>query len=237
MPNPFDEGTIPQEEVAVTLEDLVGEGRKYRDPNELAKAYNSADAYIQKLKADKLEADARAKVLQDLVDARNAKPPEDRQTPPAQETPREERNTDQQVDISELVRKELSSAEEQRRKSDNINRAADTLSNHYGSPAKAQEAIRQRAEQLGVKFEWLRDVAADSPQALFASMGITPNARPSNSPGYTPEVNLNDRGSSVKNYAYFENIRKQDVKLYNSAEVRKQMMDSARDLGDKFFAR
>jgi len=237
MPNPFDEGTIPQDEVAVTLEDLVGEGRKYRDPNELAKAYNSADAYIQKLKADKLEADARAKVLQDLVDARNAKPPEEKREPPTHETQREERQPDQQVDISELVRKELSSAEEQRRKSDNINRAAEALSNHYGSAAKAQEAIRQRAEQLGVKFEWLRDVAADSPQAMFASMGITPNARPSNSPGYANEVNLVDRGGSVKNYAYFENIRKQDVKLYNSPEVRKQMMDSARDLGDKFFAR
>jgi len=239
MPNPFDADTIQPEENedTITLEDLVGEGRKYKDPNELAKAYNHADSYIQNLKAEKARVEAEAKVLRDLVEARGKAPEDSKNDPPAARIePPEPQNRDQQVDLNELVRKELSAAREQESAAANINRAAEVMSNHYGSAHKAQEAIRVRAQELGVSFDWLKDSAAKSPAAFFATMGINANQRPVNTPGYTPEVNLGHKGGSAKNFRYFEEIRKADVKLYNSPEIRKQMFESARDLGDKFYA-
>ena len=238
MADPFSNDTIVDDtnDTNITLEDLVGDGKKYRDPNEVAKAYVHADALIEKQKADLAEANARSKVLEDLLEARQSgKPPEVvppvRQEPPAQEPPKVD------VDISELVRKEMTSASEEKRKTDNINSAAQTLNSHFGSPAKAQEAIRARASELGVGFEWLRNVASDSPAAFYASMGIAPAARSNNTPAYSPEVRLPGRVDNVRNYTYYENVRKTNPKAYVTPEIRAQMFKDAQELGDKFYTR
>ena len=242
MPNPFDADTIQPDdnnEVTVTLEDLVGEGRKYKDPNELAKAYNHADAYINSLKAKDAEKEAELKVLRDLVNARSDKtsnPNDQQQQQPRQEPPVVDAPQTPQVDLNELVRKELDSARAEERRAANVNKAAEVASAHFGNAAKAQEAIRRRAEELGVGVEWLQNSAAQSPNAFFATMGINPAARPTNTPGYNPDVNVNGGRGSKRNMSYYENIRKQDVKLYNSAEIRKQMMEDARELGSEFFS-
>lgn len=238
MSNPFTDDTIVDTEQTVTVEDLVGEGKKYKDSNELAKAYYHAEARIEADKAEKARADAELKVLKDIVEARQQHQP----APEARQEQREERPftppTERKVevpDIAELVRNEMASANETQRKANNINNAAETLNRVYGSPAKAQEAIRTKAAELGVGFEWLRNLAADSPEAMVRAMGIDPNARPTNTAGYSPEVDLGRQRTDTRNYEYYNNIRKTDIKRYNSPEIRKQMFDDAQKLGDKFY--
>ena len=71
----FDNTEVDNEDVnldtEVTLEDLVGEGKKYRDPNALAKSRVEADRYIKKLEAEhkqmREELTSR-QALADLVD-------------------------------------------------------------------------------------------------------------------------------------------------------------------------
>lgn len=238
MSDPFSADTIQPEEVTVTVEDLVGEGRKYKDTQELAKAYTNADGYINKQKQELAERDAELKVLRDLVNARkdiekkpdDTPPPQDRQSQP---DPNERKNQD--VDLNELVRKELSAAEAERQSANNVNRAAEVMNNHFGSAAKAQEAVRRRAEELGVGVDWLRDAASKSPNAFFATMGINANARPNSTPGHTPEFNPAATRSNVRDMAFYEAMRKENPKRYYSAEVRAQLMEDARTLGTSFF--
>jgi hypothetical protein len=234
MSNPFDDNTISDETV-ITIDTLVGEGRKYGNPDELAKAYNHADAALERAKADKLALEAELKVLKDITEARLNGTPPVKQEQVTQEQREQAQPQKEAVDLNKLVREELTAASEEKRKSDNINAAAEALNRVYGTPAKAQEAIRNRANELGVKFEWLRDVASDSPQAFFASMGITPNQRSNNSPGFSNEVVLRDSGSSDKDFRYWENIRKTSPNTYYSREVQKQMFAARQELGDRFF--
>lgn len=237
MPDIFGDETItPENEFEdITLETLVGESQKYKTPDELAKAYSHADRELVNRAARIAELEASEKVLKDLLEARNVKSGEE----PPKPDGREHDNPDHQPapkpeDISELVRKELSNASEEKRRADNINRAAEALNNRYGSAAKAQEAIRNRAAELGVGFEWLRDMAAASPDAFLASMGVTGD-RSRQTPSFNNEVNRDSGKSGQKDFRYWENVRKTNPKAYYSAEVQKQLFAARRELGDKFF--
>jgi len=229
------------DDTVITLDTLVGDDRKYKNADELAKAYAHADAALERLRAEKAQAEAEAKVLRDLEEARRNKvpndPPHENRQPNRQEDQSVQQPPQKQndVDISQLVRQELQTASEEDRKSKNINSAADTLTRQFGSAAKAQEAIRNRAQELGVGFEWLRDVAADSPNAFFAAMGINPNERSKGTPGYQNEVNINRSNSGVRDYTYWENLRKTSPKAYYLPDNQKQMFEARRELGDKFY--
>jgi len=236
MPDIFGSEPIEpnDDESTITLATLVGDGQKYKTPDELAKAYHNADAYIAKTKQEKLELEAELKVLRDLAEARNKNPEPKKEDPPAPQ-PREEEVRKADVDISELVRQELSNADAERRKADNINAAAEQMTKRFGSPSKANEAIRNKAKELGVSPEWLQDAAARSPTAFYATMGITPDSRSSSTPSYNTEVRLPSGQSGLKNFRYFEDLRKASPKTYHSAEVQKQLFAARRELGDKFY--
>lgn len=236
MADIFSADPIAPEDVNITLDTLVGDDRKYKTPDELAKAYAHAEPLIESQKAELARLAAENKVLKDLEDARlrgrnnpDPDPVNDRQQQP---DPNHQKRDD--VDINKLVREELQNASEEKRKADNINAAAEVMNRHYGNPSKAQEAIAKRAEELGVSFEWLKEAASNSPKAFLASMGINPDARPNNTPGYRNEVNIN-HGGNVKNFQYFDNLRKSDPKAYFGREIQKQMFDARRELGEKFY--
>lgn len=236
MPDIFGSEPIEpsEDESTVTLNTLVGEGQKYKTPDELAKAYANADAYIAKSKAERLALEAELKVLKDLAEARNKTPEQPKEQPVTHEQ-REPEVRKENVDISELVRQELSNADAERRKADNINAAAEQMTKRFGSPAKANEAIRNKATELGVSPEWLQDAAARSPSAFYATMGITPDSRSHSTPSYNTEVRLPSGSSGQRNFKYFEDLRKASPKTYHSAEVQKQLFAARRELGDKFY--
>lgn len=222
----------------VTLDTLVGEGQKYKNPDELAKAYASADAFIAKKKAREVELEAELKVLRDLVEARKTKEddstgkqPDGQRQPDPNPAPKAE-----DVDLSELVRKEIANRDSETRKAENINKTAEVMTKHYGSPDKANAAIHRRAQELGVSADWLRDAASQSPAAFLASMGVDPNGRSNSTPGFSNEVNLGTSGSQKKDFSYWENLRKtMPSSKFWSSEVQAAMRTARRELGDKFF--
>lgn len=238
MADIFGDDTITPDdnELDVTIETLVGDGQKYKDANELAKAYTHADRALAERAKRIAELEASDKVLRDLLEARGTKAPAEEQKTEVRKEDNPEPKPDlKSEDISELVRKELNTASQEQKKAANINRAAEELNKFYGSASKSQEAIRNKAAELGVGFEWLKDMAATSPDAFLASMGLTPEARRSiSTPGFSNEVNRDLTGGR-KNMAYFEEIRKKNPKAYYSSEVQKQLFAARRELGDKFF--
>ena len=227
---PSEDGTT------VTIDTLVGEGQKYKSNDELAKAYANADAYIATLKAKDAEKEAELKVLRDLAEARQKQTTTPKEEQPVTQEQREPATPKADVDISELVRQELSNASETKRRNDNISAAAETMNKHYGNPSKAQEAIRNKALELGVSFDWLKDAAAQSPSAFYATMGISGESRSNSTPSYQPEARPSTNSGGVRNFKHFEEIRKSSPKLYHSAEVQKQLFAARRELGDKFYS-
>lgn len=232
----------------ITVDVLVGEGQKYASADELAKAYVNADAYIQQAKAKQLELEAELKVLRDIAtkvptnSSNNTDPVNNNPNPRLDENPlgdkdrQNEQNSNK--DLSALISEEVEKIEQTKRFQSNVDAAAQKLSEHYGSATKANEAIRQKAVELGVSVDWLLDMAGRSPQALYRTIGIegaqsrtTPNATTDNG------INTNAFGNArdKRNFRYYEEIRKSDPKSYYTPAIQRQMFNDAKELGSSFY--
>lgn len=222
----------------VTADILIGEGRKYGNADELAKAYVSADTHIEDLKAEVARLAAENKVLGDLKANSQTNPSEPAPRPLDTNVPVERNADGGNIDIAAKIREEVEALDAQKRAAANINAAAETMTRHFGSPDKAKEALTKRASELGVSAEWLLDAAAKSPNAFYASMGINPNATSNASPNTDIGNDVVMRGNPTgqKGMKYWNELRKSNPKLYYSRDMQRQMFESRRVMGDNFYS-
>lgn len=223
----------------ITVDVLVGEGQKYKTPDDLATAYVHADATIASLKAKEAEREARLAVLEEIAlkQKPNEAPQNPNPEPKAPNPPVADGNGTREKDISAQIREEISNFSEEKRKTDNINEVAVKTTQFYGSADKAKQAVIEKAAAMGVTPEWLMDAAARSPQAFYQIMEVNPEQR-SNSTPNADANELNIRGNAKggqKNMAYWEEIRKTKPKLYYSRDAQAQMFANRRELGEAFF--
>jgi len=233
------------------LAKYVGEGKKYKDVEELAKAYDNANNFIPTLKSDmdalkeftleqlKLRADANNRQPNPDPDP-NDETNKERQPAPNQAPPKE---GEEKVDLDERIRQLMEERDETRKLSDNAKYAEEVMISNFGSKEAAVEAVRQKAAELDVSPQWLADTAFRSPKAFLTTMGITETKpRSTNTPN--SESNINPRmveqsfgGPKPNTYAWYDNIRKTDPKRYNSVQFQQQLMADAMRLGNDFFKR
>ena len=224
------------------LNDLVGDDRKYKTPDELAKAYAHLEGHAKTVERENAEIRARLDAIEatknnnnnDQGKGREQAPPDDNPpTPPNNQAPPKSEN----VDFRAQIRDEVKALNEAERAAANIDAAARKMVEVYGDTAKANEAIRRRAGELGVSVEWLQDSASRSPSAFFATMGIQGGAS-SSTPASGHGANL-DRGntSNSKGFEYYDKIRKDNPKLYYTAAMQREMMNEARRQGSDFYKR
>jgi hypothetical protein len=219
----------------ITADILVGEGKKYKDVNELAKAYINADSHLDELRRDLAQARARSdaeKNQEPVV------PPQQQQSDPTPAVPEKPQNTE---DLRTLVGRELEALTESKRFEQNVETTAQTLIEHFGDAQKANQAVKEKARELGVSPDWLRDSAARSPKAFYATMGLNPEQqkRDTNTPAPRSEIRLESNNQNgKKNYAYFEQMRKnKDTRAtYYSQSVQNEMHRLAKEQGDAFYA-
>lgn len=228
-------------QVELTLEDLVGEGKKYKDPNELAKAYANIESHARTLEAE--NAQFRTRVDQIEATTNTASPqPNGQEQPPKDDqlskTPKNDApNSGGQVDYRSQIRDEIKALNAEERAVQNMELAAARMVEVYGNPQKANEAIRAKAQELGVSVEWLQDSASRSPQAFYATMGLSGNTQSQNTPAPTPGVRLENQNSGVRNFEHYERIRREDPKRYFTPAVQQEMLRQARTMGDDFYKR
>lgn len=235
------EGETEQEEINVSVEDLVGEGKKYADENELAKAYANADGYIQKLKAEKARIEAEAKVLRDLAENKEdrSKDSDSRNKPPVNAgDPKDDKEDSQnKTDLSQKIAEELEKLDKTKAFTNNVNEVSERLSNFYGGSKEAQKAINAKAKEMKVDVDWLMDIAGRSPTAFYNTVGIdqrslsTPNANT----GGNVNTSALDKNTGRRNFKYYEEMRKTSPKQYYSPAVQKELYKDARELGEKFY--
>lgn len=221
----------------ITVDILVGEGKKYTDVNNLAKAYVNAESFLEELKRENatLRAQQDAKNLNnpDGMNQQQSQPPA---TPAPPTEPVKPQSTE---DLRTLISEVVENQSQTKRFEQNVEITAQRMIEVYGSPAKAQEALAAKSRELGVNVDWLRDAAARSPSAFYATMGIpaapTPPVNmqtpvPHSDVRITPNVN-----SGEKTYAYFQELRRTNKSQYYSAENQAEMQRLAREKGDAFY--
>jgi hypothetical protein len=148
------------------LSELVGEGKKFKTVEDLARGKVSADHFIETLKREKEELESRLTGLQ--VEIEKRKKTENSVTPTTPQSVTEE-------SLQALIDKRLSEREATVTRTRNLENAKKHLMDNYGE--KAEEVLVRQASSIGMTKEKLLEVASDTP-ALF--MRLFPVEKPKN---------------------------------------------------------
>ena len=230
-----------------TLNDLVGEGKKFKTPDDLAKAKLESDRFIEKLQneqrelreelARRLSAEEALKRAQEAasrVETGGTPPP---QTPPPQ-------RTQEQPDIKAEIAKALNQREQERTVQSNIEQVTHKMTSTYGSVDKAAEVVQNRAQELGMDVAKLRELASENPKAFFKLIGVDDRqqeAPKTTSWGNTKSAVAMKNGAGATTvtpgtYKWYQELRKSDPAAYYSPRVQLQMDKDAREKGEKFYS-
>lgn len=145
------------------LNSLVGEGKKFKTVEDLAKGKISSDAFIETLKREKEELESRLTSLQVEME---------KQKKTSSVTP----NTTQSVteeSIQALIDKSLSERERTTTRTRNLESAKKHLMDNFGE--RAEEHLQTQASSMGLTKEKLLEIASDTP-AIF--MRLFPVEKP-----------------------------------------------------------
>jgi hypothetical protein len=222
------------------LEELVGEGKKFKDHETLARSKFESDSYIKILerrlderandyKTLKADYDSRAS-LQELIE-------QAKQQFTSSETPNanEEKPVIDSKQIESLVSSKILEHENTRRQTDNYNQVVSKLKERYGN--SYQTALKQQMETLDLTESEINEMARNKPKVLYRTLGLdrevqredfqSPLKSDQRSDSFAPRV-------QERTWAYYQELKKKDPKLYNDPKTNVQMQQDYIRLGDKF---
>lgn len=224
----------------------VGEGKKYKTPQDLAKAYfhaesalNNREQRLDELREDFLkmreESMSRATLEELLTKFRN-QPLASNEQPPVNEVVQP---TLKPEDIKSLLAEELpkhiGAYELQRRRDDNFNVVKAKLTERYGTNYRSQ--VQDQLSALGISVEQLDEMARNNPALVSRVLGLDAQPRqtdntqlPRSSVTFRPKVE-----SKHKPMSYYQNLRKQNPKAYYDPKIAIQMDIDSQALGEQFF--
>lgn len=225
-------------------ERLVGEGKKFKDDEALARGKYEADLTIARREAELAEVRKELNTRITLEEFLTKQKPEARtpgsnnDQPIVAETivPKSEGNTAEQFrnEARSVYQEEQIKAQ----RAANAQTARQKLKEAWGD--SAVQRLEQVSRSLGVGKEFLQDLAERSPEAFLNAIGAVPQKNPS---GYTtpPASNrnsgatLNAQQMGVRNEAYYDKLKVENPKWYYSIEGYNARDKDALALGADYF--
>lgn len=219
--------------------ELVGEGRKYADPQTLARSRIEADRYIEQLKTENagLREDLGSRIkLEEFVDRLNQREPPQAPQPQDGEGRRVDDTAVTPEDLDRIVDTRLTEREKAASRKQNLAKTKAELQKQLG-PNYASK-VKEIGSGLGLGEAFLNDVAATSPDAFLKLVGLTEQPRQElfEAP---PRSNVNTAGfkpqGSAKNFAYYEALRKKDPNTYWRPTTQNEMFREAHAQQEAFY--
>ena len=231
------------------LETLVGDGKKFKTPEDLAKGKVEADAFIETLKnqiglmkqeMEKLGATAdRKEQLEKLMSSLTNTTDTDT-TKSAQKTTDSVDQTGKSLSHDDVV-KIVEAREAAAAQGRNLAVAMSQFAKVYGE--KSDEALAKIAKGLNMSVESLQDLAKQSPQAFLNVVGANSardnTTRSMANHSSTSTASLPTGGDTgVRNKAYYDNLQKTmgAWKFATDSKIQVQLHKDMRDLGDAWDA-
>lgn len=217
---------------------LVGEGRKYKDVDGLAKAYIEADGFIAQLKtelAELREKAASAKTIDDVMERLKA------EQQAGASTDRDDKTSTSGLtptDVRQIVSDAIKGNETVKQRQANLAKADAEMRKLFGD--KAEEMFKQEAStpEMREALTQLASVSPDKFVALFSGQQRQGNAADSKTSVNTAALQNNMDSGRVTDeqcQEYYDNLRKTKPKEYYSSAVQLQMNRAAVANPDKFF--
>lgn len=225
------------------LADLVGEDKKFKTTEDLAKGKYVADNYILTLESQldqlrgdylKLHEEQMAKAgLQELIDRMNVSTPQ-----PTKDTNpivQEAKPTIDPKVIEDLIDSRMTQRERERREAANIQEVKTKLEATLGK--EYQENLQTRMAEVGLSADEFNQMARNNPKALTRLLDLEPVV-PSRDPWSPPRTNIRTDQfkpkTEVRDWQWYQDLKVKDPKKYYSRETNVQMHKDALELGAAF---
>jgi len=221
----------------------VGEGKKYKTPQDLARGKYEADITIKNRESEmeqlreeykKLyEEHMAATKLEELIDRAQRQPlASHEQTLNVNEV---KQSAFDPKEIESLVSSKISEYETSKKYKENFDFVSQKVKEHYGENHK--QVLKSQMESMGLSEDYVNNLARTAPQAFLKLFEVGP--RKTNENFQTPprSSQRNDSfapSTNKRTWSYYEELRKKDPVLYLNPKTQKQMMDDAKELGDDF---
>jgi len=225
--------------------ELVGEGRKYKTQQDLARAVVEKEFHIKRVENENsemrtdLKEKETAKTLEEILNQLEVL----RTQPPSN-------GNNQNREAEQMQNTGLTSAEVealiQKRESINqqkVNRDSvqKKLRETYGKDFVSK--VEETATHLGVGVDYLDNVAVQNPNAFYRLMGMEQTTQRKADEFSPPRSRLNfdsnSSSSNKKNFAYYEQMRKAKPSEYHSIKIQNEMHQealAAYERGEDFYA-
>lgn len=232
------------------FDSLVGEGKKYKDVEALAKAKAEADKFIDHILQEKKEVEEELKkrlATQELVDQLTGKWAQSnigQQQSLQQDSLVTQMNT-QDVspqphnpeDVKELIRKTLKETQQELVANNNLNEVKTVLSNAWGKE-QVSFKLKEKAKEIGVGESFLDDLAKHQPKAFLKLIGIdqpthTQNVT-SNSLSNTLNVNRSNDiqlTAQEKEFKELKALKTTNPREYVSSTTQQKLFKLAQQIG------
>lgn len=230
------------------LEELVGEDKKFKTPEDLARGKAEADAFIERLKREqeelRKELNTRLTLEQYLDRIGTKQDPSRNDSTPNEPNGggvgNETQTSLKAEDIEQLIERKVSERERQRIQEQNVMQVKQELQRAFGSDFTSK--LRETGQALGMTEEEMNSLAASRPKAFLKLVGAdqAPAASASNNSLFTPPSSSLNTASAAKptgdrTQSYYDAIKQKDPKAYWSPAVQNQLHQDAIRLGERFF--
>lgn len=227
------------------LEELVGENKKFKTPEDLARGKAESDAFIETMKSrmDELRSDyiklkdetQKRASLEDLINQIKA----DRELA-SSEQPLAKEVIQPQIDpkdIESLFDKRIQEYEASKRGEENFNQIRTKLRERHGD--KYSEVLKSQIDELGLTSDYVNTLARTNPSVFSRVFGLDQEQKREMYQA-PPKGNVNTttfkpKGPVQKTWQYYQDLRKADPTIYHSKKIANEMHDSAQALGEAFF--
>lgn len=220
------------------LADLVGEGKKFKDLQALARSTLHKEMHIRNL--EKENADFRQAVQQGLTREEFYEAIKSLQQPspsnPAPKADEPERNEVSVEQIQSLVRDSVNQTLTEKQQESNLVYAVTEA--HKALGPNFQRLLKDRAKELGESEADLTMLARTKPKVFLELM--VPKASDTPHIPSLPRSSVDSgkgtpSGSEVRNMSYYKKLKQTDPARYKSQATEIQMHKDAMTLGEKFF--
>lgn len=226
------------------LTELVGDGKKFKSPEDLARGKYEADLFIETLKRqqDELrsdylklrdESEARGR-LEDLVRQMEGRQNTNSNNPP--EPPSVTPPTFKPEELESLVSKKILEIETSKKEQENFRLVSDKLKETLGD--NYQTVLKSRINELGLTEEYVNEQARKYPKALLRVLGVDEQTQRQNfqAPPQTTtrSDNFAPRGAEKRTWSYYQKMKQEDPKRYYDQKTNIQMHNDIIELGDAF---
>jgi hypothetical protein len=232
------------------LQELVGEGKKFKSPQELARGKAESDEYIKILerRSDELRNDylrlrdestsrARLEELIDQLQKQSTQPVTSNNQPSVNEPPLgkpDPNNSRERAEIESLVSSKILEHEATKKQQENFELVRNKLKERYGS--NYQNLLKEQLNTLGLSEDFANDLARRHPNVLFKTLGL--DAQPQEnfqSPPRSNQRSDNFAPSTTKRtWSYYQKMKKENPKVYFDPKTTVQMHNDAIALGKEF---